>query len=75
MFGEITETVVKMRMEAYVEAAEHERLVRSALQNKRSSALDDMQRRTTTLPGLLLRWWNALTQHRPVSNRQLQTGT
>jgi hypothetical protein len=76
MLGETPEMTVMMRMEQIRAEVEQERLVRIALQTRKhplSGILlgGEMKRRTTNLPGLLLRWWNALTQHRPVTTQPI----
>jgi hypothetical protein len=72
MFSNL-EIIVMARMEGLREEAERVRLIRLALQGK-SSRMGEAKRRMTDLPGLVLHWWDSLTQHRPVSKQEISTG-
>lgn len=64
MFGEMTEVVVRLRMEDIRAETAHAQLVKLALEGQRPAGFRTWQNRTLQLSGLVLRWWETLIQHR-----------
>lgn len=75
MFWEITEDMVKMRMEQFHEEAARAKLVKVAMQAQKSNGEQgNFSRRAAALPGQVQRWWQMLTQDRSMSKGQVSTG-